>query len=160
MRINTQQELCLPPSSCFLDGNKSDNNPDDTEFYRPRRGEGSRQFAERMFRQADSAKVADSAKIAREFPNSVQSTANSCCRQLYCKKIVELIGMEDLWRDRQPPKPLDLDALLDPAGCDNCRVVGKDSGFGAPPDSRSACRTLGFNDDHAVWDVHQSAAYS
>lgn len=33
-------------------------------------------------------------------------------RQQYSTKIVELCGMEDLWRSRAPPQPLDLDALL------------------------------------------------
>ncbi|PRW61037.1 SUMO-activating enzyme subunit 2 [Chlorella sorokiniana] len=55
---------------------------DDPSFYQRREGEGSRQYAERVF------------------------------RQLYSTKIEELRRMEDLWHSRRPPEPLNLDALL------------------------------------------------
>jgi hypothetical protein len=70
-----------------------------------------------------------------------------CCRQLYHAKIEELRGLEDLWQNRRPPEPLDLDALApaSPACMPSCSGA-------------SACRPLRLTDDHVVWDAQQNAA--
>ena len=85
------------------------------------------------------------------------------CRHLYGTKIVELRRMEDLWRNRRRPEPLDLDVLLLPAADGSGTATAGDSvaigGAAKPVDvASSACRALGLKDVHAVWDVPHSAA--
>lgn len=58
--------------------------------------------------------------------------------------------MEDLWHSRQPPEPLDLDALLGSNG-DAAPAASAAAAGG------SACKALGLTDTHAVWDVPQNA---
>lgn len=63
--------------------------------------------------------------------------------------------MEDLWRSRPPPQPLDLDAMLPPQALEQAADGG--GGGGAGPGG-SACKALGLADAHAVWTVPQNAA--
>ena len=65
--------------------------------------------------------------------------------------------MEELWRNRRPPVPLDLDALLVGAHVGDGHAGALASAQRAPT-SATAGRTLGLSDPHTVWDVHQSAA--
>ncbi|KAL4446285.1 hypothetical protein ABPG77_003092 [Micractinium sp. CCAP 211/92] len=95
---------------------------DDPSFYKRRDGETSRQYAERVFRQQ------------------------------YGVKIEELRGMDDLWRSRPAPQPLDLDSLLPQA---QGQQANGGAGAGA---GGSACKALGLADAHAVWTVAQNAA--
>lgn len=76
--------------------------------------------------------------------------------------------MEHLWRSRPPPQPLDLDALLAPAGAtdgaiaattDGAAAGGKgDSAVGADAaGGGSVAKGLGLADAHAVWGLPQQA---
>lgn len=60
--------------------------------------------------------------------------------------------MEDLWRSRPAPQPLDLDSLLPQA---QGQQANGGAGAGA---GGSTCKALGLADAHAVWTVAQNAA--
>lgn len=94
--------------------------------------------------------------------------------------------VEDLWRSRPPPQPLDLKQIL-PAGADGSSAAGSDAAVpsgaeaaaadgavaaaggeaaqaangvgasGSRDGGGSACTPLGLRDTHAVWDLEQSA---
>jgi ubiquitin-like 1-activating enzyme E1 B len=113
----------MPPFLyCAEGGSEAASTAEDPIFYRRRHGEGSRLYAQRVF------------------------------RQLYCTKIEELQSMEDLWTNRPPPQPLDLDAILASAddGAAQCPAPVVDA-------SGSACKALGLDNAHAVWAVRDNA---
>lgn len=85
------------------------------------------------------------------------------CSSLYARRIFtrvfthdieRVLRMEDLWKSRQPPQPLQLDALL-PVPTSGCyhRVEGADQMPRA-----SASTVLGFSDPHARLSVKDLAA--
>lgn len=71
-------------------------------------------------------------------------------RRVFGSDIAELAATEGMWEGRRPPAALDLDALLPGGG-----AAVPEAARAAPG---TACKALGLEDQHAVWDAAQNAA--
>lgn len=72
-------------------------------------------------------------------------------------------ALQDLWKERNPPKPLRLEEIL-PSNGSAAQVSNGDAGHVAAATNgsiaasgESACKALGLTDAHRVWDISENA---
>ncbi|UPR03813.1 subunit 2 of SUMO-activating enzyme [Chloropicon primus] len=75
--------------------------------------------------------------------------------EVYHDAIARLASLEDMWKERDPPKPLDSSLITAGLG-----KVAKASSAGGPRGAagESASHVLGLTNSHAVWTVEESVA--
>ncbi|KAK9916527.1 hypothetical protein WJX75_003754 [Coccomyxa subellipsoidea] len=101
----------------------------------------------------------------RQDGESADAYAARIFKRVFTEDIENVLKMEDLWKNRDPPTPLRLDSILgqsssaasDTHGAASNGTAAAHSNGGLQAAGDSACKALGLTDSHRVWNLRENA---
>ncbi|CAL8466635.1 g6171 [Coccomyxa elongata] len=115
--------------------------------------------------EGEEAREEGPSAFLRQDGESVEAYAARIFKRVFTDDIENVLTMEDLWENRDPPSPLKLDEILAPsatgvgdsaASNGNAATIARSNGS-AHAAGDSACKALGLTDAHRVWNLRENA---